>query len=218
MNIAADIWRYWSSGGLVMGPLALVSVGIWFYFFRTGHALRSVSAVSRAFEQQVADDIGVRPIEAVLADLRIRPGVLAAAVAHMLDAPRRGDVPTDAYARYREAVVVRLSRDVVVMAALTAAAPLLGLLGTVMGMIATFRAVGGGTGDTAARVSFGISQALIATQFGLMIAILGCVGVARLRRRLDRVETRLAVCRSLVLAALVRRHAAPGDSNAQVQP
>ncbi len=51
------------------------------------------------------------------------------------------------------------------------ASPLLGLLGTVVGMIRTFALITiYGTGDPRA-LSSGISEALITTEFGLMVAI-----------------------------------------------
>ncbi len=58
------------------------------------------------------------------------------------------------------------------MVALTAAtAPLLGLLGTVTGMINTFKLISAfGTGDPQA-LSSGISEALVTTEFGLMVAV-----------------------------------------------
>jgi biopolymer transport protein ExbB len=68
--------------------------------------------------------------------------------------------------------------------ALTTAAPLLGLLGTVFGMVDTFAALAGGAAaaDTARAVAGGISQALITTQVGLVIAVPGVFAAARLRR------------------------------------
>ena len=54
---------------------------------------------------------------------------------------------------------------------LAAVAPLLGLLGTVTGMIATFQSISlFGTGDPKLMAS-GISQALVTTMLGLMVAI-----------------------------------------------
>ena len=81
-----------------------------------------------------------------------------------------------------ERYVDMLKRDILVLAAFTTAAPLLGLLGTVVGMMQTFSAVGGGTAEITTRVSDGVSRALITTQVGLVIAIPGVFALAHLRR------------------------------------
>ncbi len=65
----------------------------------------------------------------------------------------------------------RFSRGLPTLAVVAAAAPLLGLLGTVTGMIETFQAITlFGAGDPK-MMSSGISQALITTQLGLVVAI-----------------------------------------------
>ena len=65
----------------------------------------------------------------------------------------------------------RLERGISLMAVLGAIAPLLGLLGTVTGMIATFKVITlYGTGDPKL-MSSGISEALIATKWGLCVAV-----------------------------------------------
>lgn len=69
--------------------------------------------------------------------------------------------------------------------AIVRVAPLLGLLGTVAGMVETFQALGGAHH---ADVSGGISQSLISTQMGLGAAIPGLL----VSRILDQWERRLA--------------------------
>ena len=65
---------------------------------------------------------------------------------------------------------------------LAAMSPLLGLLGTVLGMIQTFEVISVfGTGNPRAMAS-GISVALITTQTGLLVAIPGLFAAGRLRR------------------------------------
>lgn len=66
--------------------------------------------------------------------------------------------------------------------------PLAGLLGTVIGMIETFQSLGQmAMFARSGGISWGISQALITTQFGLSVAIPGLI----LGRSLDRREERL---------------------------
>ena len=69
------------------------------------------------------------------------------------------------------AVRPKLERFLPFMALTAAAAPLLGLLGTVTGMINTFKLITVfGTGD-ASNLASGISQALVTTELGLIVAI-----------------------------------------------
>jgi len=64
-----------------------------------------------------------------------------------------------------------LNRGLATVAVLAAVSPLLGLLGTVTGMIETFQSITlFGTGDPKL-MSGGISQALVTTQLGLAVAI-----------------------------------------------
>ena len=70
-------------------------------------------------------------------------------------------------------VALRLERYLSALATIASAAPLLGLFGTVVGMIEIFgsQAPGGSTGGNPAQLAHGISIALYNTAFGLMVAI-----------------------------------------------
>ena len=67
------------------------------------------------------------------------------------------------------------------MAALVAAAPLLGLLGTVIGMMDTFHAAANAATTDASALADGIGKALVTTQAGLVAAIPGSLAMAHLR-------------------------------------
>lgn len=67
--------------------------------------------------------------------------------------------------------IPRIERGLITLAMLAAIAPMLGLLGTVSGMIETFQSITlFGTGDPKL-MSGGISQALVTTELGLAVAI-----------------------------------------------
>lgn len=83
----------------------------------------------------------------------------------------------------------RVTQHLVTLSICAAAAPLLGLLGTVTGMIHTFQLITiFGTGDARA-LSGGISEALVTTQFGLIIAVPALLAHAYLNRKAKRIIT-----------------------------
>jgi len=90
--------------------------------------------------------------------------------------------------------VVPFERDLRVMKVCVSAAPLLGLLGTVTGMLATFGALATGSGGekTMSMVAEGISEALVTTETGLIIALPGLFFQYQLTRQLERYKAFLA--------------------------
>ena len=82
--------------------------------------------------------------------------------------------------------VVDLKRNVRVLNATATIAPLLGLLGTVIGMIEAFNALGAKAGGAKSEaLARGISLALVSTAFGLGIAILSVALYYYLLNRVD---------------------------------
>ncbi|MCD4779438.1 MAG: MotA/TolQ/ExbB proton channel family protein [Candidatus Omnitrophica bacterium] len=90
--------------------------------------------------------------------------------------------------------VASFDRDLRFMKTCVSAAPLLGLLGTVTGMLATFGALAAGSGGekTMGMVAGGISEALITTETGLVIALPGLYFQYQLAREHDRYKFFLA--------------------------
>jgi biopolymer transport protein ExbB len=82
--------------------------------------------------------------------------------------------------------MIELKRNMRILSAMATLGPLLGLLGTVVGIIQSFDALGGRAGPTRGEaLAQGISLALIATAFGLGIAILAVSMYYFLLNRLD---------------------------------
>ena len=89
-------------------------------------------------------------------------------------------------------LVASLDRYLAAIAVLSAVAPLLGLLGTVVGMMDTFDVITVfGTGNARAMAG-GISVALITTQTGLMVSIPGLYMSGWLHCRARNLKTRIA--------------------------
>lgn len=82
-------------------------------------------------------------------------------------------------------VVHDLERFLDTLGTIASISPLLGLLGTVVGMIAVFAAITAhGVGDPAAMAG-GISQAMITTAAGLTVAIISLIFYRYFRRKVD---------------------------------
>jgi len=87
------------------------------------------------------------------------------------------------------------------------AAPLLGLLGTVTGMLATFGALASGSGGekTMGLIAEGISEALITTETGLIVALPGLFFQYQLSRRLESYKVFLAHLETICTQKLYKK-------------
>jgi biopolymer transport protein ExbB len=83
------------------------------------------------------------------------------------------------------AVAHKLEKYLSALATIASAAPLLGLLGTVIGMIEIFGAQTGNAGGNPAQLAHGISVALYNTAFGLIVAIPSLIFWRYFRARVD---------------------------------
>ncbi|MFZ9879862.1 MAG: MotA/TolQ/ExbB proton channel family protein [Phycisphaerales bacterium] len=92
-----------------------------------------------------------------------------------------------AFAQYKLAELASFDRKLRMMKICVGTAPLLGLFGTVTGMLATFAALSSGSGGekTMAQIAEGISEALITTETGLVVALPGLFLQYQVARRVE---------------------------------
>lgn len=89
----------------------------------------------------------------------------------------------------RNVYLYKVQRRRVFLLILISIAPLMGLLGTVTGMLSTFESLSvSGGGDTVDMVAGGISEALITTQTGLIIAIPAYVIAYMIQKRINEMD------------------------------
>ena len=102
-------------------------------------------------------------------------------------------------------VVHELERYLNTLGTIAAISPLLGLLGTVTGMIRTFSALTANTAGDPSALAGGISEALITTAAGLMVAIPALIGYRYLRGRVDALVVQMEKDAIGLVAALQRK-------------
>ena len=89
------------------------------------------------------------------------------------------------YASFELDQMARVERRLPFLAVLISSAPLLGLLGTVAGMLVTFAGMAAGNDAPIDTISSGISTALVTTEAGLVIAIPAAFILALLKRQTE---------------------------------
>lgn len=109
------------------------------------------------------------------------------------------------------ALKLRLSELKTLLHIVIAISPLLGLLGTVSGMISTFDSLGdtSALSDAGAGVASGVSEALFSTQLGLIISIPGLLISRMINRRQTLIEDRFLQLSETHLQTLMSGHNNP---------
>lgn len=179
---------YMQAGGLVMWPLAAISIVMWLLIVERVLFVRRLNRKGMS-----SQDAWQHVQDGMIPDPRRYGGAVSVLVGRFIGA-RSGDDRMDCH--ILDATVICLNRSLFsnlsVIGVLAAIAPLLGLLGTVTGMIATFDVLAVfGTGNAKAMAG-GISEALITTQTGLLVAIPGLYMKGFLDRRVRNLSKKIA--------------------------
>ncbi|WP_278676153.1 MotA/TolQ/ExbB proton channel family protein [Acidaminococcus fermentans] len=162
-------WSYFVRGGLVMWPLllcSLVSLTIilerWSFFRKEDSGRRYVQDFCQLVRQQ--------HWQVLLQESRQAPGAQARLGVRLLTAPRVAREKESYVLGEGQQLVDQFEKGLDYLSAIVTLAPILGLLGTITGMMASFQALGD-RWDNPLGVTAGVSEAMITTVFGLLIAI-----------------------------------------------
>jgi biopolymer transport protein ExbB len=124
-------------------------------------------------------------------------------VAAGLDEVERGvDAVAEAMVGQKARERMRLERNLAFLGTLGNNAPFIGLFGTVLGIIRAFHDLSGNQAGGVAVVMAGISEALVATAVGLMVAIPAVVGFNYFNRRVRQTLANVDALAHVVLAQL----------------
>lgn len=183
-----DFVRVIKEAGLLIYPLGLCSVVAIFIIFERLVALRRSAIIPEDQAELVLEG-------------RLPVGDKRSALGRMLDFAHRhaGDLEaTKAYARLE---VMKMERGIHFLDIIYAAAPLIGLIGTVTGLLGAFSVVDPQTKMPDPVVfTESVGYALSATVLGLCIALPALVGSGYLQRVVDKYAAQLDVLLERVLA------------------
>ncbi|MDA3946689.1 MAG: MotA/TolQ/ExbB proton channel family protein [Helicobacteraceae bacterium] len=176
---------YMGSGGFVMWPLFFVAMFLWFGLGFRFHTLKRGSEKSvRTLIRKYHENKRVKVVGII--DSAIQDGMeIVQAYGRTKTARKLID---DNFYDY-ETEIKKYSKMVMTLVAI---APLIGLLGTVVGMIETFDSLATASlFSQTGGIAGGISQALFTTQLGLVVAVPGVIIGRLLDRRSHVMELEL---------------------------
>lgn len=177
------ILQIWSAGGWVMWPLLALALMMFYTAVRLWSELGS-RQFRRLTEEQWKDWVR-HPEKGV--------GEVGEMIRYAQDEAQSADEINTRYAEITTMTLPPIDRRAQMLGAIVATAPLVGLLGTVFGMLVTFQALAsGGGGKVTEAMAAGISQALFPPEVGLCIALPGLILLQFIKRRRLELEVFLA--------------------------
>ncbi|MBW3543412.1 MAG: MotA/TolQ/ExbB proton channel family protein [Planctomycetes bacterium] len=176
-------------GGWAMWPILLMAVVALGVIIERYRSLKMIASDTTIFRRQVLDLMEQERIEEAI-DLCEReqgpvPAILSAGLRKYLVLRRLGHDPArveeqvvKAMDDYGVHVVAAMERHLPVLATVSSAAPMVGFLGTVAGMIVAFTEIEAkiGTANIVELAAGGIKVALLTTCFGLIVGIPAFMG------------------------------------------
>jgi biopolymer transport protein ExbB len=179
--------NFLNKGGLFMWPLLFCSIVTVATIVLAALTLRERKVLPLVIESEIErltpGGSAERLVRIVNEDNSSLAGVVRTALQH-LRWPRSENIESVQTRARRE--LVRLERGLIVLEVVTGIAPLIGLIGTVSGLVHVFSGLGLSTGasDTKA-VALGISEALNCTIFGLSIAVPALIGFSYFSKKIE---------------------------------
>lgn len=209
-----SIWSIVTSGGfpglMILLVLLSFSVAAVYLVVDQSLALRRQDVVPEKLSEEVAAALQSSRVTEAETLLRQKPSVLAGIIAVGLNHREYGWPEVEK--SVEDALVdqsSRMLRRIDYLAMIANLAPMVGLLGTVTGMIFAFRQVAATRGAAGAGdLAEGIYQALVTTVGGLLVAIPALAASGVLRNRVDALLSDVTMHADRALAPLRRRAAA----------
>jgi biopolymer transport protein ExbB len=172
-------------GGWIMWPILLVSfVAVTAVVERTIFLVTENTRRQPAVVEQMLDKVEDGDAKGAVAIGSNSKDYVAKVLVYALT--HKDHSLTNAFTRAANQELNRFQRGIAVLDTCITISPLLGLLGTVLGMMNTFGALGDGDiAANAGKITGGVGEALIATAAGLLIAIVGLLPYNILNTRVE---------------------------------
>ena len=182
------MWEIVRAGGWMMGPIILASIVAVAIILERLWTLQDRRVLPADLTRRVWELIEANLVtDKIIEALKLNSPLGRVLAAGLANRHRSREALMERLEDTGRHVVHELERFLNALGTIAGVSPLLGLLGTVGGIIKAFNAINeGGVGDPR-MLSGGIAQALITTAAGLCVAIPSLIAYRYLRGRVDRI-------------------------------
>lgn len=179
-------------GGWIMIVLAVLSVIAVYIFIDRFIAIKKASREQKSFMDNIKSFIFEGKVEQALDNCRMNDGPLARMIEKGVMRIGRplGDVNA-AVENVGKQEITKLEKGLPVLASIAGGAPMIGFLGTVMGMVKAFFDMAAGSNLDVGMLSGGIYLALVTTVGGLIVGIIAYFGYNILVARVNNLVAQL---------------------------
>ena len=183
-----SFWKLFKAGGFLMWVLVLLACVMIFIFVERFLAIRQASQIDSDFMNRIRDYISEGNIDAAMDLCRRTNSPIARMIEKGIERIGRpmSDIQT-AIENVANLEVSKLENGLPFLATIAGGAPMIGFLGTVIGMVQTFMdmAAAGGTVDMSL-LSGGMYVAMVTTVAGLVVGIPAYFGYNYLVARIEK--------------------------------
>lgn len=201
------VWSIWVAGGWTMVPLCFLSLLIY------SSAIRLFLYFSKRDFYRVPESTWGEWVK----DPESGDGEIGEIIRYTQDEVSSLDEVHGRFLEVTASKIPYIDRNIAFINILVTAAPLIGLLGTVMGMLLTFQSIGAGSGEMAGMMAKGISAALFPPEVGLCVALPGLMMVQVLKRKRDEYQAFLAHLETRTVQ-FFKKPEGPGGISPQREP
>ena len=188
-----DLMHLFKQGGLVMYPLALLSFVALAIFFERMLYFRGIDTDMERLKR-LLDYIADRDSNGVAEMAKEKPtdAVLMAQSYLSLKQDQQDKVQNlETQVNFKS---MGYNDNLAFLSIIITLAPLLGLLGTILGIISSFKVFDLQNGANQFAITSGVGEALIATAFGLIVAMFALVLYGVLKYQIGKLDKKLALC------------------------
>jgi biopolymer transport protein ExbB len=165
----------WKVGGWCMWPLGFFSMAMLFFVIRNGLLLRPKNLLRADLKPEIEAAMALRDVQGVRAICQNNPSLMTSVLDAGLERINEADFDpahiSEAIEEAGNEQMVTFMKPINFLSIIGGTAPMIGLLGTVSGMIKAFQSISAGGMGKPEVLAGNIGEALITTAAGLIIAI-----------------------------------------------